>query len=98
MAALLATGEFAGYPEGHFFDLLAHLHEGARLFHVEHSAEYEADTMLARVDPGVVDEAINDLFIATTRALFGPARWADWTPSSNAVNCAPRLLQIWPRA
>ena len=98
--ALRKTGRYAGHGEGHLITLLPELVETTAA-HYRRDSQHAAPgqfTTLATVPPRVIQDGLQAMFTAITRAQFPTGYWMDKTPGDTMIRAAPLLRRVWPGA
>jgi hypothetical protein len=97
---LLKLGRYKGHQEGHILDLLAHWTVTLDRFYDQKGDEATGnrDTALSRVSRTYFQNALDEIFLRTMKAIFPNGIWIDKTPNSNMIHLAPRFYQMWPNA
>jgi hypothetical protein len=96
--ALRKTGRYAGHGEGHLITLLPELLETTAA-HYRRDRQHGASgqfTMLASVPPRMIQDGLQAMFTAITRAQFLTGNWMDKTPGVAMIQAAPLLRRVWP--
>ena len=98
--ALIASGVYAGFEEGHLLDLLLPLLQTTAAFYEARAEEWSADrrTHISSVPQAFVDQGLRHILVEAARCSFPGGRWVDKTPRATMVGAALKLREIWPNA
>ena len=96
--ALLKSGRFEGYGEGHLLPLAHELTRTVDCYYENRSSLSNVDTFLRSVHRDAFQRAIRRSFVQLTRAAYPSGYWIDKTPTAAMVRAAPLMLEIWPSA
>ena len=98
--ALITSGGYTGFEEGHFLDLLVPLLKATTQFYESRSEEWAAgrSTHLASVKKSFVEQGLKHIILEAAKLTFPEGRWVDKTPRSSMIAAAPLLRSIWPNA
>ena len=98
--ALISTGSYAGFEEGHLLDLLTPLMRATEQFYKNRSEEWSVgrSTHLRSVPQSFVEQGLKHVILQSARLTFPEGRWLDKTPRSGMIAAAPSLRTIWPNA
>ena len=100
VGAIIQTGRYEAYYEGHFLTLALRLDQTAQTFYARavRDAAPGMNTLVAHVELQSVRDCIHAGFIEMMRATFSGIYWLDKTPGPEMIKAAPLMHRIWPNA
>jgi Sulfotransferase family len=98
--ALLKSGEFEGFNEGHCLWMLSKFLETIHGFYEFNGVDSQPDrfTMLAHVPYTYMTSAVRAIFVSATAEMFAGKRWIDKTPKPEMIEAAVLMKELWPNA
>lgn len=95
--SIRATTRYAGFNEGHFFNLFGRMLSVTKEYYRELSAATSNKaTLISTLPMEYMNARLQDLFIDIARQRFASPYWLDKTPSNEMISLAHRLLSLWP--
>ncbi len=96
--ALLKSGRYEGYGEGHLLPLAHTLLATVDTYYAARKDLGGVDTFLRAVHHETFQRAIRRSFVQLGRGAYPSGYWLDKTPTAAMVRAAPLMLEIWPNA